>query len=653
MQDLIRDVFSPSGPISDALSDYEERSEQTEMALEVARCLASGEHLLVEAGTGVGKSFAYLVPVIRYALDTRGRAVVSTGTKTLQTQLVKKDIPFLKRALGWDFEAEVAMGVGNYLCLRRLFHTRESELFETRAQTRELSFIHDWAKETESGLFEELPFVLHPRVREEIAKQSDLCLGTDCPYADSCFYRSARKRQFKSDLLVVNHHLYFANLTEGGKVLPPYELTVFDEAHNLEGVSTSYFGQTLSERSIRYLLGRIYNPSSNRGKIPSLLKGGRGKARILNELAEEIYEVAEGAKSIFGALRALFGDHVTYRLREPDPVENTVSYPLTVLAKHLSGLATRFEDEDRLEVQALAIRCLSAAEAALGLIGMEEEGHVYWFEGGESPSLNSAPVDVSSYLREHVFDGETPAVLTSATLTVAGSFDYIRGRLGLSSARELLLDSPFDFRRQAVLYLNHLLPDPRSEGRFAEALAREVHSILEITGGHAFVLFTSYRMLDRVHGVLLDALPEMSILKQGQFPRDVLLEEFRFDTSSTLLGTNTFWEGVDVPGEALKAVIITRLPFEVPDDPVFEARSERVEADGGDAFWEFALPQAVIRLRQGFGRLIRNTQDSGIVAILDPRVLKKAYGEMFLGSIPECTPAHDLEQLKERFEALG
>jgi ATP-dependent DNA helicase DinG len=283
---------------------------------------------------------------------------------------------------------------------------------------------------------------------------------------------------------------------------------------------------------------------------------------------------------------------------------------------------------------------------------MEEEDQVDWFEGGESPSLNAAPVDVSSYLREHVFDGERPVILTSATLTVAGSFDYVRDRLGLQGARELLLDSPFDFKRQAVLYLDPTLPDPRDESRFSEALSTAIRSILGITGGHAFVLFTSYRMLDRVHRNLVRDLPGMSFLTQGTLPRDVLLEEFRFDASSTLLGTNTFWEGVDVPGEALEAVIITRLPFDVPDDPVFEARSERVEAVGGDAFWEFALPQAVIRLRQGFGRLIRNQTDVGLVAILDPRALKKAYGSVFLQSLPECIAARDLTELRERFEAL-
>jgi ATP-dependent DNA helicase DinG len=652
MQEFIRETFSPAGPIAAAHPGYEGRPEQVEMALEVARCLNTSENLLVEAGTGVGKSFAYLIPVLRYCLDRRARAMVSTQTKTLQAQLVRKDLPFLKEALGWDFRFEVAMGVSNYLCLRRLDLARQSELFERKTDSEELSYVREWAKETETGLFEELPFVLSPRVREEVGKQSDLCLGTECPYVEECFYRASRKRQFKADLIVVNHHLYFANLAEGGRVLPPYDLTVFDEAHNLESVSTSHFGVSIGERTIRYLLSRIYNPVTGRGKIPVLLRRKRGKRSILNRLSEEVNEVAEGARSVFSALRTLFGEVATMRLRFPDPVENTISYPMDVLADHLARLSAKFEDEDRLEVLALASRCKAVSKAMIRVLDMEDEGAVYWFEGRDNPSLNAAPIDVSSFMQEKVFGSEQPAVLTSATLTVAGSFEFVRDRLGVLDARELLLDSPFDFKRQAVFYLSRGLSDPRDEARYVEEVAGEVRDILRITGGHAFVLFTSYRMLDAVHAILRDGLPEITLFRQGEMPRDALLSEFKLDKASTLLGTNTFWEGVDVPGEALRAVIIARLPFDVPDDPVFEARSERVQERGGDSFWEFSLPQAVIRLRQGFGRLIRNTTDTGLVAILDPRVLKKAYGTVFLRSLPECTPARDLGELKEMYEAL-
>lgn len=659
MEDFIANFFSPNGPIAKELPAYEQRDDQIEMSLAIARSIAEEKHLVIEAGTGIGKSFAYLVPFILWAKENNTRVIISTNTKTLQTQLTEKDILFLKKTLGVDFNYEICMGVNNYLCKRRFLRTNEMGLFTSTAEVEQLDDIRRWASETKTGLLTELPFLPSPSLWDQIAKETDLCLGKNCPYKEECFYKEARKRQFKAHLLIANHHLFFANIEAASRVLPPYDAVVFDEAHNLENVATNYLGLVVSNFSMSYLLNKIHNLRTGKGTVSVFTKKVKNGDRILTDIVSNITELHSLSDVFFESLANKFGKEFgAKRIKKANPVENILEEPLKKLLFPLKELKRTLEnEEDKIEVNSLIQRCNGVKDAILTILGQKDGNYVYWYEyegkrRRARMSLNAAPIDISNIINEKVFKAIPVVVLTSATLTVNKSFSFLKQRLGINSGEEILLESPFDFEQQVLLYIDKDNPNPKDEDRFANALILKIPKLLKATKGRAFVLFTSYKLMDKVFPYVRDKLREISILKQGDFPRDILLKEFKEDIDSVLLGTNTFWEGIDVPGEALESVIITKLPFDVPDDPIIEARAERIESEGGNSFTDYQLPLAVIRLRQGFGRLIRNRMDIGLVAILDPRIVKKSYGHYFLNSLPKCKTVEDIDEINKVWKEI-
>lgn len=622
------------------------------MAGAIDGAISSSDHLIVEAGTGVGKSLAYLTPFIYWAVNEKKKVVISTYTKTLQQQLAGKDLPFLKKALDIDFRFALCLGGENYLCLRRATGASQYGLLNSRKEVREYEEIHSWQSRTETGLKQELSFEPSPEVWTRVCRIGDLCMGNRCPFRDDCYYNRARKLQNKSH--ICNHHLYFANLAAGGKALPAFDAVVFDEAHNIEDVATSYLGIEISNFKIKFLCDGLLNPRTDKGLLARLSKP-MGKRR--NLLENRVNEVRTAATNFFSNLAAVFGDKaITRRIRKPNFIYNSLKEPLSGLSSALKDLADEFEEdkEERIEVLAFASRSNEINRGLEAIIRQSLEEYVYWIEVVKKPryskyTLHAAPINVADELRSHVFDQIRPVILTSATLATNGSFDYIKGRLGLEDCRELLLSSPFKYQDNVILYTSYDLPDPSTElDKYESSLIKEIEKILSISRGGTFVLFTSFKMLNKAYEQLKGQLSER-LLKQGDMPRYKLIEEFKQNGSSILLGTNTFWQGIDVPGKSLQGVIITKLPFAVPNDPIHEARMELLQSQNIEPFTHYQVPQAIIMLKQGFGRLIRTKRDKGMIAILDPRVKTRFYGKWFLDSLPLCKQITALKEVREFF----
>lgn len=662
----ISEIFRENGPLSGQLPGYKLRAEQVLMAQAVFRAIAEEKVLIVEAGTGVGKSLAYLVPFIYWAYEQERRVVISTFTKALQHQLVEKDIPFLQKALGIRFNYALCVGGENYLCLRRLERAARGGLFDTGLEQRQLEDIFEWRMHTKTGLVSELDFQPSESLWEKICRQPDMCLGKKCLHCEDCFYRKAKKQEFQSQILVVNHHLFFANLSSGEKVLPEYDAIVFDEAQNIEDVATDYLGIEISNFKLKSLFDSISGSHTGRGLL-SKLENFRelDRTRI-----EKLVSDARLAADIFfsGLIDKFPGDTNTLRVRTPDFIPDNLSQPLLSLSAGLKALAEVCKDEEeKIEINALSDRARTIADEVDTLISQSLDGYVYWAEISSKTGtrqrivLHASPVDISGLMREMVFQRVFPVVLTSATLTIAGSFSFFKERLGLDSAEEILLGSPFNYRENALLYLPSDLPDPGKETRaYINKVSEEIEKILEISRGNTFVLFTSFSMLEKVYESL-KGLPYIEILCQGDLPGYKMLEKFKSgstlsgqkpDRGFVLFGTNTFWQGVDVPGSALECVIITKLPFAVPDDPIIEARTELLQSQGRDPFISYYIPHAVVMLKQGFGRLIRTAEDRGMVAILDPRLRTRKYGKIFLESLPECRVTSEIRDVAEFFAAI-
>jgi ATP-dependent DNA helicase DinG len=618
------EVFAPGGTLAGAMTGYEPRAEQAELAEAVADALAAGEHLLAEAGTGTGKSLAYLVP----ALASGRKVVVATATKALQEQLVTNDVPIAARVLGRDVKVAVLKGRQNYLCRKALhgFALLGGQLLQREQDAEAFDRLRPWFDETETGDRAELEFEPPDTLWNELAVGADGCLGRKCPFVTTCFSEAARRRARAADLVIVNHALYFADLglreETDASILPEHEAVVLDEAHRLEDTAASWLGGSVS----------VYGLSR--------LERDIGRACLEAGIPVPVQALDRVRRAGGSLIRSVAPPAGRRRLREPPLAKGRV------LVERLSELAAALAGAND-ELDLLALRTRGTAAHASACLDADELDRVVWAEPG---ALGWAPVDVSRRLREALWEGGPTAILVSATLTTEGDFGFVRDRLGLRGAREFAVGSPFDYSEQALLHLPRGLPDPRSPGA-VDRIAEEAADLCELSSGRALVLTSSYRTLEAVADRLRATLGH-ELLVQGEAPRERLLERFREDVSSVLVATGTFWQGVDVPGEALSLLVIDKLPFQPPDDPLVEARCERITAEGGDWFGSYALPSAVLQLRQGFGRLIRSRSDRGVICLLDPRVRTRPYGRAFLDSLPPCRVAEDRAAVCE-FLAAG
>ena len=647
----VEQVFADDGPLARAVPEFEPRPGQRAMADAVARAFADGRVLIAEAGTGTGKTLAYLVP----AILSRQRVLVSTGTKNLQEQIFYKDLPLLEQALGVPFSATYMKGRGNYLCLHRFGEFAADPDLGSPADRVYLRMVEEWALETATGdraELEDLPEDVG--FWKSISATAEECLGTKCPEYDECFVTRMRRRAAESDLIVVNHHLLCADaaVRRGayGEVIPDCACAVIDEAHQLEEVVTQYFGVSVSSFRVedfvrdaeRLLAGGTFVDDD--GALGRAINGVEDRARVFfSTLAVARMEHQPLAQALASGGS---DDRVRVRPGMLDPAVEPGGDLVQALEDVASAIAAI--DEAPEDVAAIAARAIVMRDDLRFLLRMSDADYVFYVEWrGRGLFLRAAPIEVAGIVRETLLDRFSATVLTSATLSVDGSFDYVRGRLGVGAASEVRLPSEFDFRSQALLYLPPGMPSPKRPD-FAEAAARQIIAILQRSRGRAFVLFTSYAMLRTVQPVVTSVL-QYPVLVQGSAPRSALLRQFRTTPHAVLLATSSFWQGVDVVGEALSCVIIDRLPFASPADPVVSARLEAISERGGDGFADLQVPLAVLTLLQGIGRLIRHRQDRGVLAILDPRIRTMAYGRRFLASLPPAPVTGDITDIGRFF----
>jgi ATP-dependent DNA helicase DinG len=640
--------FGPGGVLARTHPAYEFRRGQLQMAEAVEQALQERRHLIVEAGTGTGKTLAYLLPVIR----SGKRVIISTGTKNLQEQLFFKDIPYLQEHLG-ELRVCYMKGRGNYLCRKKLYDLTSQPVLNGLEEINQFRIISDWERTTESGdraELAELPenSLLWPR----LDARTDRCIGAKCQQFDRCFITEMRRRAAESDIIIVNHHLFCADLAikaaaeraPDAGVLPEAGIVIFDEAHDLEDVATDYFGVTVSNLRVADLL-RDVEHTLRHLDVPH--------AHVLSVLSS----AGEHSQFFFSLIPPGEG-RFAFENRAEFLEENGDEYlgfqnALLHLYTELNGIPNKPD-----EVHALARR-VEELRVQLGFIlEAQDRNTVFWIDrrgdrrAGHSVQQNvflqATPIKVADILQKVLFEQFESTVLTSATLAVAGGFQYICGRLGVRHARELVVPSHFDYESQALLYVPPDLPDPR-EAQFVERASQRVRQLLEITRGRAFCLFTSYALMRQLYERLLGELP-FPMLLQGDAPKNTLLEAFRFTPNAVLFATASFWQGVDVQGEQLSCVIIDKLPFAVPNDPVVAARIRAIDEDGGNAFFEYQVPSAVISLKQGFGRLIRSLHDRGLLCLLDNRILKKQYGRVFLDSLPNYSRTTEIREAERFFK---
>ena len=652
-KDEVINIFGRDGVISRTLENYESRPQQLKMAEAICDSIENENHLLVEAGTGVGKSLAYLVPFIIYATKNDKKVVVSTNTKTLQQQLYEKDLPLLKQSLNIEFEYALCLGTENYLCIRRLHNEFTHDLFDTDEQRTDAKRIIEWSSKTNSGIRSELGFIPKDEVWDKVCRESDLCLGNKCVHKNSCFYKNAKKHERNSHILVTNHALFFTNLASGGLVLPEFHAVVFDEGQTLEDVATSYLGHEITNTKIKYLLDSIYNPKTEKG---ALLKFKNQKDKV-NAVKKYLEESRIASTQFFEEIGKKFGTkNENKRIRTKNIIFNFLEEPLSSLADSMKKLLEDVKSEEgEALVRAYVKKCISLKASLSFILTLANDNYVYWVEvfekrGGVKYSLFAAPIEIAEELNKQLFNKIKPIILTSATLSTNNNFDFIRSRLGIKECGELLLGSPFNYKENVLLYLVKKVADPSDDfEKFQKQVLSHIRELIDIMQGRTFILFTSYKMLKTIYDELKSNYQGINLLKQGDQPRYDLLGNFKRNMNSILLGTNTFWQGVDVPGKALECVVITKLPFSVPDDPMTEARMELIESGNGNPFLEYQVPQAIMMFKQGFGRLIRTKSDRGIVAVLDPRVTTRTYGKSFLNVLPKCRYTTDINEVKSFF----
>jgi ATP-dependent DNA helicase DinG len=685
-------LLGAEGPIARALGGgYEPRAEQLRMAALVEQCLTDRSHLLVEAGTGVGKSFAYLVPAIVRATAMQETVVVATNTIALQEQLVRKDIPMLQAALGelGACKAVLVKGRGNYVSIRRLklASQRQDKLLPDAAARRSLHQIEDWVYETEDGSLSTLPALERPGVWDKVQSDHANCMGRKCPHYNECFYQNARRAMEGARILVCNHALFFSDMAlrmRGTGFLPEYQHVVLDEAHGVEDVASDHFGVTLSEGKVAHLLGTLYHQKTGKGYLAQL-ELATGDIAPIERAVSRVMDAERAARSLFDDVVRLVesGGAPGGRIRRPDAIANPLTPAMNDLVLALKRVKDFVDQEpDRYEITAYIQRAGDIADAAEVLVSQTLDGYVYWAETKDSDEssrfsarvkLACSPIEVGPMLREHLFGREHSVVLTSATLSTRKvkedeplehqemAFHHTLSRLGCEGARTVQMGSPFDYASQVELFVDTTVPNPQSgkdkadwksapRESFEDAIASRVHDHVVATDGGAFVLFTSFALLNRTASRLGPGFMAMGmdVFVQGRSgARGQMLEDFRNSPRGVLFGAASFWQGVDVRGDALRNVIITRLPFDPPDRPIVEARSERIRERGGDPFRDDALPRAVIRFKQGFGRLIRSAGDRGRVVVLDPRLVTTGYGRSFLAAVP---PGVQVRRITDRVE---
>ena len=649
MQDNhIEKVFGTGGLISKFHENYEYRSGQIKMAEAVAQAFADKRHLIVEAGTGTGKTLAYLIPAIAAALQTKKRIVISTGTKNLQEQLMEKDIPFLHKVMPKKFTAAYMKGRSNYACLYRIQKADNQPILDGLDQKRYFEEVRDWSRETSTGdrrelvdLPEDLSFW------SRINAKSDTCIGQKCPEFEPCFITRMRSGAEAADIVIVNHHLFFADLNvrgnQFGKVIPDYGAVIFDEAHLIEDIAADYFGFQVSNFQIDELV---------RDSVTLPISDAIA-TRDIDKTASKISGLSEQFWIRFAQARTegrfpLQADVFAYRTANGEQQATTLGEAYFALDSALQRLETQLDSfgETVPEADSVIRRTRQTRFDLDFIVTQTERNYVYWLEKrGKGIFLRASPVDVSELLREKLFEKVETCILTSATLSSSGKFDFIRERLGLDTGKTtgLVAPSAFDYEKQAIIYLPKAMPDPRSP-EFTQLAAGEIVKILQVTSGRAFVLATSHASMKALYE-LVSSRVSFPCFVQGSMSKTGLLEKFRETPNAVLFATQSFWQGVDVQGDQLSCVIIDKLPFAVPSDPLVAARSRFVDENGGNSFFDYSVPQAVISLKQGIGRLIRSNSDRGVIALLDPRLRTKRYGKDFLASLPRMRITSDLDDV--------
>lgn len=652
-ESLIDKVFGTGGLISKSHENYEHRPGQIKMAEEIVRAFEEKRHLIVEAGTGTGKTLAYLVPAIAAALATKKRVIISTGTKNLQEQLMEKDIPFLQKVLPKKFSAAYMKGRSNYACLYRISKAEHQPILGGLDEMDHFDEVRRWSQVTKVGDRRELTNLPEDvSFWSRINARSEICLGQKCPDFEPCFITRMRARAEDADIIIVNHHLFFADLSvrgnQYGRVIPDYSAVIFDEAHLIEDIAADYFGVQVSNFQIDELVR----------DTDSLPITDAVATRDLTKIAAKIIGLAEQfwirfTQARFDGRYPLMEDVFSFRTKNGDNAPTQLGEAYEALDGALGRLITAIDPfADTIpEVDSLVRRTKQTRADLDFVVHQAEHNYVYWLERrGKGMFLRASPVDVSELLRGKLFEKVETCVLTSATLSSGGSFNFVRERLGLDTGKTNVLhaSSSFDYENQAIVYLPKSMPDPRSP-EFTQLAAGEIIKILQVTDGRAFVLATSNASMNALYE-LVSSRVGFPCFVQGSMSKTGLLDKFRETPNAVLFATASFWQGVDVQGDQLSCVIIDKLPFAVPTDPIVAARSRFIEENGGKSFFEYSVPQAVISLKQGIGRLIRSKTDRGVIAILDPRLRTKGYGKDFLTSLPRMRITSDLNEVARIFD---